>query len=111
MGIVHRILLGIVFVAALVMAQGIARAAPEPSDEDFLAAKAAFERGQRARFDALAPKLAGHVLEAYVEYWQLSLRLDAAGAGEIQAYIAQYPEAPLADRLRLDYLKTLGKRG
>ena len=49
MGIVHRILLTIVSIAALACAQGLALAAPEPSDEDFLAAKAAFERGQRSR--------------------------------------------------------------
>jgi peptidoglycan lytic transglycosylase len=110
MGIVRRILLIILSIAALAVAQGRSLAAPEPSDEEFLAAKAAFERGQRARFEALAPKLAGHVLEAYVEFWQLSLRLDNASADDVQAYLAKWPDSPLADRLRVDYLKVLGKR-
>jgi peptidoglycan lytic transglycosylase len=108
---VHRIVLSLVAVAALFLAPGAARAAPEPTDEDFLAARTAFERGQKTRFEALAPKLAGHVLEAYVEYWQLALRLDAAGADEVRAYLDKWPDSPLADRLRIDYLKMLGKRG
>jgi soluble lytic murein transglycosylase len=107
----HRLRLTFLAVVTLFLAQGFARAAPEPSDEDFLAAKTAFEHGQRARFDALAPKLAGHVLEAYVEYWQLYLHLDTASADEVQAYVARWPDSPLADRLRVDYLKVLGKRG
>jgi hypothetical protein len=45
-------------------------AAPEPSDADF-AAKAAFDRGDRARLEAPRPKLAGHLLEPYIEYWWL----------------------------------------
>ena len=51
---------------------------PRQSDKDFLAARAAFERGDRLRLDALAPKLADHVLAPYVEYWQQKLRLDSA---------------------------------
>lgn len=109
-GIVHRVLL-IAAIAALAIAHGEARAAPEPSDQDFLAAKSAYERGQRTRFEGLAPKLAGHVLEAYVEYWQLTLRLNVAGAEEVEAYLAKWPASPLADRLRIEYLKMLGKRG
>ena len=110
MDIVRRLFLRIVLTVAFVLAQGGVRAAPEPSDEDFLAAKAAFERGQRTKFEALAPKLAGHVLEAYVEYWQLSQKLDAASTDEVRGYLAKWPDSPLADRLRADYLKVLGKR-
>ncbi|MEO8674992.1 MAG: transglycosylase SLT domain-containing protein [Casimicrobiaceae bacterium] len=97
--------------AALALAAGAARAAPEPSDDDFLAAKAAFERGQRSRLDTLGPKLAGHALESYVEFWRLSTRLDTAGTGEVEEFLAKWPDSPLADRLRVDYLKALGKRG
>ena len=38
------------------------------SDADFLAAKAAFDKGDRARMAALGPKLSGHVLAPYVEF-------------------------------------------
>ena len=97
--------------AALALVAGAARAAPEPSDDDFLAAKAAFERGQRSRLDTLGPKLAGHALESYVEFWRLSTRLETAGTGEVEEFLAKWPDSPLADRLRVDYLKALGKRG
>ena len=51
------------------------------SDADLLAAKAAFDKSDRARLAAVAPKLASHVLAPYVGYWQLKLALDEALAG------------------------------
>jgi soluble lytic murein transglycosylase len=84
---------------------------PAPSDADFVAARAAFDRGDRARLDALAPRLVGHVLEPYVAYWRLKLRLDTVGDDEVRDYLARWPDTPLAERLRGEWLKTLGKRG
>jgi soluble lytic murein transglycosylase len=109
---VLRILLAVTRPIALAawLAAGAVAAAPEPSDADFLAAKAAFDRGDRARLDALAPKLAGHLLEPYVEYWRLTSRLDAAGDDEVRAFLARWPGSPLADRMRVEWLKSLGKR-
>ena len=79
---------------------------------DFLAARAAFDRGDRIRLDALAPKLASLVLAPYVEYWQKKLKLDSATDDEIAAYLRPLAARPrLADRLRVDWLKSLGKRG
>ncbi|HEX6137362.1 MAG TPA: transglycosylase SLT domain-containing protein [Casimicrobiaceae bacterium] len=80
------------------------------SDADFLAAKAAFERGDFRRLDALAPALADHPLERYVRYWQLRSRLDEASPDAVDAFLARHPEGPLADRLRVEWLKVLGKR-
>jgi soluble lytic murein transglycosylase len=88
--------------AALSFAQG---------DPDFLAARAAFDRSARLRLDALAPNLAGHVLWPYVEYWQLKLRLDSARDDEVRGYLRRWAQSPLADRLRVEWLKSLGKRG
>ena len=79
------------------------------SDADFLAAKAAFERGDRARLAALAPKLAAHVLAPYVGYWQLKQGLDEASPEAVRTYLDRYPNTPLADRLRIDWLKLLGR--
>ena len=92
---------------------GSALAAPaaSQSDRDFLAARAAFERGDRGRLGALAPRLADHVLVSYVEYWQRMLQLETATEEEIGAFFVRWPKSPLADRLRVDWLKALGKRG
>ena len=62
------------------------------------------------KLDALAPALAGHVLAPYVAYWQLKLRhrrrADPAPSARSSTAIAN---TPLADRLRVDWLKSLGR--
>jgi soluble lytic murein transglycosylase len=88
-----------------------AGAQAEPSDADFLAARKAFERGDRARLAALAKPFAGALLEPYVAYWQLELALDDATRDDVRAFWERWPDTPLADRLRVDWLKALGKRG
>ena len=80
------------------------------SDADFLAAKAAFEKGDRAKLAAVAPRLSGHVLAPYVTYWQLKLGLEDAPPIAIRQFLDRYPNTPLADRLRVDWLKFLGSR-
>ena len=47
----------------------------DPQDAALLAARDAFEANHRAKLATLAPKLKGHLLEPYVEYWQLFFRL------------------------------------
>jgi soluble lytic murein transglycosylase len=81
------------------------------SDTDFLAAKAAFEKGDRGKLAAISLKLHGHLLESYVEYWRLKLAIDDATPAAIRDYLDRYRETPLAEKLRVDWLKTLGKRG
>jgi soluble lytic murein transglycosylase len=81
------------------------------TDADFLAAKAAFDRGDRGRLAAVAPKLATHVLAPYVTYWQLKLAIDETPPETVRAFVERHAGSPLADRLRVDWLKSLGKRG
>jgi len=102
--------LRIFFFALALVLGGAAAPAFAQSDADFLAARTAFERGDRARLDALAPKLAGHILAPYVENWQLRLRIDAATDDEMRGFLARWPQTPIADRLRVEWLKALGKR-
>lgn len=98
--------------AALILAapaSGLAKSGPE--DAALRAARDAFEGGHKARFDQIAPKLKSGVLEPYVEYWRLHLRLQNAPAGEIREFLTRYPDTALAEQLRDDWLKILGKRG
>ena len=108
-GITKLIRMRIIAALAFLVVCGHAQAAA--SDADFVAAKAAYERGDWRQLDALAPALAGHALERYVRYWQLKSRLDDARADAVDDFFARYADGPLADRLRVEWLKTLAKRG
>jgi len=83
----------------------------DPQDAALLDARGAFDANSRARLAALAPKLKGHLLEPYVEYWQLFLRLPAAPAEDVRDFLSRYPDTMLAQQLRADWLKVLGKSG
>ncbi len=75
------------------------RALHAQTDADFLAAKEAFERGERKKLDLLAPALSGHVLAPYVAYWQLKSGIDTADYVAVRAFLAQNANTPLAERL------------
>ena len=98
---------------ALLAAASIVVALPSraQSDADFLAAKSAFERGDLRRLDALVPAVSGHLLERYVQYWQIKSRIDDATPEAVASFVARFPEGPLTERLRIEWLKALGKRG
>src|ERR1700687_4166346 len=105
---------------ALAMAAGLAAslanfagaaAQAQPTDADFAVARDAFHAGDAARLDKIAPRLKGHLLESYVEYWQLRLKLDEADPDRVRSFLARREGGPLADRLRGEWLKSLAKRG
>ena len=79
-------------------------------DEHILAAKDAVQRGDRARLAKQLEAVRGHALEPYVEYWLLRLRLEEAGADELRDFLARQNGSYLADKLRGEWLKVLGKR-
>jgi len=79
-------------------------------DDRMLAAKDAVQRGDRARLAKQLEAVRGHELEPYVEYWLLSLRLQEAGNDEVRAFLASQSGSYLADKLRGEWLKVLGKR-
>ena len=66
-------------------------------------------RARRAKVAAYAKRFKGHILEPYLAYWQLSPRLEQASPAEVRAFLSSYRDTPLAERLRVDWLKLLGK--
>lgn len=78
-------------------------------DNEFLGAREAFRAGDVKKLDAYATRFKGHVLEPYLGYWRLRLRLSAAGADEIRAYVGSNHDTPLSDLLRSDWLKLLAR--
>src|SRR5512141_2136430 len=91
--------------------EAAAALAAAQADRDFLVARDLFRAGDSVKLDKLAPSLEGHVLAPYVRYWQLKLHIDDADAVAIRSFLATNKDSLLAERLRNDWLKSLGKRG
>ncbi|MBI2308265.1 MAG: lytic transglycosylase domain-containing protein [Rhodocyclales bacterium] len=93
-----------------VSAAGVAAPAA-PADERLLAARDAFRVGDRAKLERLAPELRGHDLEAWVDYWLLVGRLpDQLDAATAREFLARHEQTYVAEKLRGDWLKVLGKQ-
>ncbi len=81
----------------------------ERGDAAFLSAREAFRNGERVRLGRQMESLQGHPLLAWAEYWDLRLRLDNGDASGVPDYLSRYPGAYLAEKLRGDWLRVLGK--
>jgi soluble lytic murein transglycosylase len=95
-------------VAAALVAPTAAGAANE---DDFLAARDAFRAGDARKLDFYAQRINNYVLEPYVAYWQLRLRLDETGPAEVRRFMTVHADTPLSARLLADWLKLLGRTG
>jgi soluble lytic murein transglycosylase len=80
-------------------------------DGAFLAAREAYRNGEQVRLARQLELLQGHPLHAWAEYWALRLRLDGGDDSGVADYLARYPGAYLAEKLRGDWLRALGKKG
>ena len=79
------------------------------TDDRLLAARDAARAGDRLKLERIAPELQGHELESYVEYWLLQLDLKNADPAAIKAFLNRYDKSYLAEKLRGDWLRQLGK--
>ena len=93
--------------AAVLAFAGVAHA----NDTAVKDASEGFRLGELRRITAAVPQVRGHALEGYVEYWALRLGIDRADRGEIDRFLKKYADTAVADRLRVDWLKQLGKTG
>jgi soluble lytic murein transglycosylase len=101
----------IAFGAAWILAFALAASGhAQSTDADFIAARDAYRAADAARLDRVAPRVKGHLLEQYVTYWQIRLKLDTADPERVSAFLTRYAGTPLADRLRTEWLKALAKR-
>ena len=99
-------LLGAMALAIALNGAGTAGAAQE---DDFLAARDAYRVGDLRRVDFYASRLRGYVLEPYVAFWQLRLRLDELSASDVRTFVSTYSDAPVSRSLLGDWLKLLGR--
>jgi soluble lytic murein transglycosylase len=79
-------------------------------DLDMMAARDAARAADAGKLEKLAPRLAGHVLEPYVEYWRFKLALGESNPDAVLGFLARHQDDVLGDRLRGDWLKSLGLR-
>ncbi len=81
------------------------------SDAAVREAAEAFRQGDLARVRAQLPATRGHLLEAYVDYWALRLNLEQTNSEAIDRFLRQHEGTAIAERLRTDWLRLLGRRG
>ncbi len=79
------------------------------SDSAVKDAAEGFRLGEAQRIAAALPQVRGHVLESYVEYWSLRLSLGSASADDVERFLEKHKGSAIADRLRTDWLKQLGR--
>jgi len=81
------------------------------SDAAVKDASEGFRFGELKRVNAAIAQTRGHVLEGYVDYWSLRLRLDSVERSEVERFLKKQAGTAIGDRLRTDWLKQLGKSG
>jgi len=88
----------------------IASTALAGQDDDFLAARDAFRAGDAAKLAIFAQRLQHSPLEVYLSYYQLKMMLETVDVGVIRAYLARPDDTPLIDKMRAEWLRTLGRK-
>lgn len=76
----------------------------------YQSAIAAIKAGQTTKYSGLANDLKTYPLYPYLDYTYKIYNLSRQQGEQIQAFIDQWPDTPLANQLRQNYLYTLAKR-
>src|SRR5690349_16537056 len=88
-----------------------ATAAHAVSDADVVAMREAWQKGNWKALADFKVRFAGHPLEAYPSYWLLVGQLNRADPNEVRTFLQRYPDTPLAETLRREWLKSLAAQG
>jgi soluble lytic murein transglycosylase len=88
-----------------------ASAAPAANDDAVLGAYDAYRAGDALKFARFAKKLDGHLLDPWIDYWRVAMRLEDTPTKEVHAFLEEHNNTYVAEVLRGDWLKVLGKRG
>ena len=89
----------------------VAASATPASDEAVLGAYDAYRAGDALKLARYAKRLEGHVLTPWVDYWRIAMRLEDTPSADVQAFLKENANTYVAELLRADWLKVLGKRG
>ena len=85
--------------------------AQESGDSTYLAARDAFRAGDRVKLERAAGQLGNHELAPYVENYQLRINMDQGDSAAIRAFLERHERTYVAEKLRADWIRWLGKRG
>ncbi len=78
-------------------------------ESDFQDAREAYQKGKIERFLKIAARYPqDHLLTPYIRFWQLKTLTGTDG--EHQAFIQQYADSPLSNRLRIDLARNHGRQ-
>jgi soluble lytic murein transglycosylase len=97
-------------VVALALSNGEAQAQAQADDQRVIDAREALGKKDVVKLAASRDATSRHALAQWVDYWELSSRLDGASVEEVEAFYARWPGTYVEDRLRNDWLLELGKR-
>jgi len=87
-----------------------AKNSKDSADEALLTAHDAYRAGDPIKFARATRNLGGHVLEPWLDYWRLSMRLEDTENREVREFFATHANQYVAERMRADWLRVLGKR-
>jgi len=79
-------------------------------DEDFLAARDAFRKGDAVQLERLSERLKSSPLEPYLSYYQLRMHWDEKDSTAITQFLSRPADTPVIDQFRSEWLKYLAKR-
>jgi soluble lytic murein transglycosylase len=85
--------------------------AQDARDSAYLAARDAFRAGDRAKLERAAGQIGNHELAPYVENYQLRMAMDQGDFDGIRAFLRRQDGTYVAEKLRADWIRWLGKRG
>ncbi len=83
----------------------------ETQREQFLLAEKALSKGQYGQFHKLKKQLRDYPLLPYLEFAQITGRLNGKSGNQVQEFLTRYPNTPLAPRLRARWLDHLADKG
>ena len=87
-----------------------AGAASPATDDALLGAYDAYRAGDAIKLARFAKRLEGEPLQPWTDYWRLAVRLEDASESDVQAFLSTHNNTYVAELLRGDWLKVLGKR-
>jgi soluble lytic murein transglycosylase len=97
-------------VAATPAVQAKPRASYASPDAAFMALREAARDNDAQGAAAIAQQLSSYDVPSYIAYYQLKPRISSAPEAEIRDFLERYKGSAIADRLRNDWLLSLGYR-